>query len=354
MVHVSSRSLVAALIACLALAPAGRAETVYVVSQSTGKLLRFDTADTGATTTVTTLLSDLVGPSALTLGPDGGLYIAEWGDGDTIDPRVSRYDIGTGARTVVATLDPNTQYQPSAIAFRPAALGGQMLVGRTGTLGATGTGAIYQISGWDGGSPVVASTPYNSGSSLDGSSGMVVAADGTTYVSNSKYLGTQPTGVFAGAVIELDAGGVYQGEVVPDGLASGGLSGPAGLILDGSTLYVGSVTNSSVFKTTLDPLGTSLFGAVGGSAFFDVGPIVRLADGSILGGSVSGLSNAIFRFLPDGSLATQNYVNGDFGRVGGLAIAPVPEPGTWLLAGAGIAGLGWAAGRRTRSSGQTS
>jgi hypothetical protein len=353
MVHAPSPSLVTVLIACLALAASARAETVYVVSQSTGKLMRFDTADTGATTTVTTLLSDLVGPSALTLGPDGGLYIAEWGDGDTIDPRVSRYDIGTGARTVVTTLDPNTQYQPSAIAFRPTALGGQMLVGRTGTLGATGTGAIYQVSGWDGGSPVVSSTPYNSGIALDGSSGLAVAADGTTYVSNSKYLGTQPTGVFAGSVVELDAAGAYQGEVVPDGLASGGLSGPTGLVLDGNTLYVGSVTNSSVFETTLAPLGTSLFGAVGGSAFFDVGPIVRLADGSILGGSVSGLSNKIYRFLPDGSLAAENYFNNDFGRVGGLAIAPVPEPGTWILAVTGIAGLGWAARRRPRSSGRT-
>jgi hypothetical protein len=354
MVHAPSRSLVAVLLASLALAASARAETVYVVSQNGGTLMRFDTADTGATTTVTTLLSDLVGPSALTLGPDGGLYIAEWGDGDTIDPRVSRYDIGTAARTVVATLDPDTQFQPSAIAFRPTALGGQMLVGRTGTLTALGTGAIFQISGWNTGSPVVSSTPYNSGIALDGSSGLAVAADGTTYVSNSKYVGTPPAGVFAGTVIELDAAGVYQGEVVPDGLGSGGLSGPAGLILDGGTLYVGSVSNSSVFKTTLDPLGTSLLGAVGGSAYFDVGPIVRLADGSILGGSVSGLSNTIFRFLPDGSLATQNYVSGDFGRVGGLAIAPVPEPGTWILAGVGIVGLGWVARRRSRSGGRAS
>jgi hypothetical protein len=352
MVHAPSRPLAAALLACLSLATPGRAETVYVVSQTGGKLMRFDSADTGASTTVTTLLSDLVGPSALSLGPDGHLYIAEWGDGDTIDPRISRYDIGSGQRTVVATLDPDTQYQPSALAFRPAALGGQMLVGRTGTLTALGTGAIFQISDWNTGSPVVSATPYNSGLALDGSSGLAVAADGTTYVSNSKYVGTQPTGVFAGSVVKLDAAGVFQGEVVPDGLGSGGLSGPAGLILDGDTLLIGSVTNSSVFETTLDPLGTSLFGAVGGSAFFDIGPIARLADGSILGGSVSGFSNTIFRFLPDGSLAAENFVNADFGRIGGLAIAPVPEPGTWLLAAAGVTGLGWAARRRRRFSGQ--
>lgn len=352
MVHASSRSLVAALIACLALAAPGQAETVYVVSQTGGTLLRFDTADTGATTTVTTLLSDLAGPSALTLGPDGGLYIAEWGNGDTIDPRISRYDIGTGTRTVVTTLDPDTQYQPSAIAFRPTALGGQMLVGRTGTLTALGTGAIFQVSDWNTGTPVVSPTPYNSGIALDGSSGLAVAGDGTTYVSNSKYVGTPPTGVFAGAVVKLDAQGVYQGVVVPDGLASGGLSGPAGLILDGGTLFTGSVTNSKVFKTTLDPLGTNPFGSVGADVFFEVGPIVRLADGSILGGSVSGLSNTIFRFLPDGSLAADDYFNEDFGRVGGLAIAPVPEPGTWLLAATGLAGLGWAARRRTRAGGR--
>jgi len=169
--------LTPAVITCLALAATARAESVYVVSQSSGKLMRFDAADTGATTVVTTLVENLVQPSALAFGPDGRLYIAEWGDDDTIDPRISRYDVGTGQWSVVATLDPFAQFNPSAIAFRPAGLGGEMLVGRVGTPDAVGEGNIVSISGWNTGAPVVSLADYNTGISLNGSSGLAIAAD---------------------------------------------------------------------------------------------------------------------------------------------------------------------------------
>lgn len=342
------RRFLASLIAGFALAGPASADTVYVVSQSTNKLVRFESTDTAATTSVTTLLSNLSSPSGLTFGPDGRLYIAEWGDGETIDPRVSRYDIGTNQWSVVATLDPLAQFQPSAIAFRPTALGGEMLVGRTGTLDATGEGGIVKISGWNTGSPVVSQTPYNTGITLDGSSGLAVATNGTTYVSNSQYVTAGTFGIFTGTVVELNASGAYQRVVVPDGSQTNGLSGPAGLILNGSTLRTGSVTNSNVFQTNVSTLATTAFAGAGGG--FNVGPIAGLADGSTLGGSLSGVAR-IYRFLPNGSLASSSYFNNDFGLVGGIAVAPVPEPGTWCLALTGLAGLGWVA-RRSRSRGR--
>jgi hypothetical protein len=332
------------LVACLALVATARAESVYVVSQSSGKLVRFDSTDAGATTTVTTLVSNLEKPSALTFGPDGRLYIAEWGDDDTIDPRISRYDIGTGQWSVVATLDPLAQFNPSAIAFRPTGLGGEMLVGRVGIADTLGQGDIVSISGWNTGSPVVSQTAYNTGISLDGSSGLAVAADGTTYVSNSRLIQVDQFTVFAGSVERLSPTGVFQAQVIADGTGSGGLTGPAGLILDGGTLFTGSVGNSTVFQTNLGTLATTAFGTAGGQ--YEVGPLGMLGDGSILAGSLTGTSR-IYRFLPNGSLASPAYFNADFGTVGGIAVAPVPEPGTWALAAAAAAAA-WAARRRLR------
>lgn len=336
------------LVACLALTTAVRGESVYVVSQSSGKLMRFDTTDTSTTTIVTTLVSNLFQPSALAFGPDGKLYIAEWGDGDTIDPRISRYDIGTSQWSVVATLDPLAQFDPSAIAFRPTALGGEMLVGRVSTPDSSGQGNIVSISGWNTGSPVVSQNDYNSGILLNGSAGLAVAADGTTYVSNARLIQQVGFTIFAGTVERLSPTGAYQEQVIADGTVSGGLTGPAGLVLDGNTLFTGSVGNSTVFETNLGSMLTSSFGTAGGA--YEVGPLAMLADGSILAGSLTG-SALIYRFFPDVSLAPRTYLNNDFGLVGGLAVAPVPEPGSLVLAAA-AASLAWAARRRWRPVGR--
>jgi len=336
--------LACSLVACLALVATARAESVYVVSQSTGKLVRFDSTDSNATTTVTELVSNLQQPSALAFGPDGKLYIAEWGDDDEIDPRISRYDIGTGQWSVVATLDPVAQFNPSAIAFRPAGLGGEMLVGRVGTPDAFGEGNIVSISGWNTGSPVVSQTAYNTSISLNGSSGLAVAADGTTYVSNSRLISAGFFTIFTGSVERLSPTGVFQVRVIADGTQSGGLTGPAGLILDGGTLFTGSVGNSTVFQTNVGTLATSSFGTAGGQ--YEVGPLAMLGDGSILAGSLTG-SARIYRFLPTGALISPPYFNADFGTVGGIAVAPVPEPGTGAVAAAAAAAA-WAARRRIR------
>jgi len=309
--------LSAATICCLALQLAlvkpAIADQVYVVGKSTNQLVSFDSA---TPTAITTLSSALASPSALAMGPDGNLYIGEWGNGDSINPRVSRYDLATNTLSTVVSFDPVTQQQPTAIAFRPAAQGGAMLIGRLGA------GPILQVSDWAGVSPAISS--YTTGIDLDGGLGLAVAADGSLYVSNTQYGWNATFGipVASGNIVRFNSSGAYQSEVVADGSSSGGLSGPTGLVLAGSTLYSASVMNGKVFTTNLGTATTSQFATTGNP--FEAGPLASLTDGSMLVGSVSGQSNTIYQFSTGGSLSGA-LTNAAFGQVGGI-VTVVPEP----------------------------
>jgi hypothetical protein len=99
--------------------------------------------------------------------------------------------------------------------------------------------------------------------------------------------------------------------------------------------------NGKIFSTDLVSQVTTEFANTRNP--FEAGPIARLSDGSLLVGSVTGMTNTLYQFSSTGTL-TANFTNADFGQVGG--IVAVPEPTALALAATGLAVIGCMARRR--------
>jgi len=164
-----------------------------------------------------------------------------------------------------------------------------------------------------------------------------LAADGTLYVSLEGC--DFGSGVATGPVKRFDASGAYVGEVIGSG--SSGLAGPTGLAIRDSTLYTASIMSGAVLQTALPGDTTLPFGSTG--VAFGASPLALLSDGGILAGSAGG-AGAIYRFDSAGNLGLT--FDSGLGTIGGIAVAPVPEPSAALLAVLGVAGV--AAGMRRR------
>jgi len=335
----------------LAVPAVARADTVFTVSLTNGGLFRFDSANPYGTMTILSGTGTFEQPSALALGPDGNLYVGDLGSGG----RISRYNLTTGSVSTVALVNSGVSgyagpVWPAAIAFRPASQGGQMLVGRS-PFGSTipyPQGPVLQIDGWQGNSPVV--TDYTTGTTQAYAPGLAVAPDGTLYASNALY---NPP-YMVGNVLSFGTSGAIIGEVVPDGSQSGGLFGPSGLVLSGSTLYTASVMNGTVYATDLTTGSTSQFGPSLGT--FEAGAMAQLASGDLLVGSPNGAGN-IYQVWSSGSSTLYDSAVGagslgeafDLGQIGGLVTMVVPEPTAVALAACGLATAGaWWRRRRRR------
>lgn len=347
-----ARLLVAALLLASAAAPT-RADTVYVVSQTTGGLFRFDSANPAGTITVISAPGTFNTPTALALGPDGHLYVGESGDDPEFEPRISRVEVTGSTATIspVVTLTGTDAaiygaggaLAPAAIAFRRPNDGGQMLVGRNPQ--AQSTGPVVKVSGWDTPTPTVAN--FTTGTSLNSSPGLAVSpSTGALYVSNSIYV--LPN--FAGTVVEFDTTAdpaPFVDEVIPGtGEPITGF-GPAGLVVSGSTLYSASTGfTSSIYATNLGTGQTSLHGTVDG--IFGAGSLARLSSGDLLTGSVFGTNPSLYLIPAEGTLDILQpfFTYEDFGSIGGIAVVPVPEPTALTLAGMAAIGLGWRGMRR--------
>lgn len=322
-------SVLAAL--CAAAHRPVRAETVYVTSFTTGEIVSYDSANPAGTKTVLSGSGSLVKPAALALGPDGNLYIGEDGDTSTYAPRVSKFDLATQTLSTVYTFA-SFEVFPGSFAFQ----GNDLLVGRNPFF--RNTGAIVKIANATGG--VLAVSDYTSGGALASSPGLALAADGSLYVSDQTY--NFVSRVATGPVKRFDASGNYVGEVIASG--SSGLFGPTGLVISGSTLYTASIMAGTILQTNLATDFTQAFANSGNP--FEVGSLARLADGSLLAGSPSG-SGAIYRFGTDGTLL-DTYSSG-LGQIGGIAVAPVPEPSTIALVVAGSLAMVARFRRRSRA-----
>lgn len=325
-----ARLLVAIVACCVAATDRVAADTVYAVSFTTGELIRFDSADPAGTRTLLSGSGSFHSPAALAIGPDGNLYVGEDGDGATVAPRISRFEPATLARSTVVAFGDFTVF-PGSLAFK----GNDLLVGRNPFYG--NTGAIVRVANATGGT--VAVSEYTTGGGLASSPGLALAGDGTLYVSDQTY--NFLTGVASGPVKRFDAAGAYVGEVIASG--SSGLAGPTGLVVSGSTLYTASLMTGTVLRTSLATDATQAFASAGG--FFETGVLARLADGNLLAGSPSG-SGSIYRFGSDGTLIS-TFASG-LGQVGGIAVAPVPEPSSAaLVAAAAVCSAVWRARRRS-------
>lgn len=321
---------IVATVAAIALAGAARADTVYFTSFSTGAIVRFDSTNPAGTMTTLSGSGSTVAPAALAWGPDGNLYVGQDGDGSSLAPNVSRFDLGTQTFTTVHTFAAFEVF-PGSFAFK----GSDLLVGRNPFYG--NTGPIVRLTNVTGGT--VAVSDYTVGGSLASSPGLALAADGQLYVSDQTY--NFISGVATGPVKQFDAAGNYVGELIGSG--SSGLSGPTGLAISGVTLYTASIMTGNVLQTNLGTDVTGTFGSAGSP--FEVGPLAILSNGDVLAGSPSG-SGFIYRFNSSGTLL--GTIATGQGQIGGLAVAPVPEPGTLLVAAGGIAALGWRTLRRQR------
>lgn len=329
MSRVLARLLAAAVVAAT-LAPAAHAEIVYAVSNNNGRIIRFDStnpADTVVTLSGTGLITAAAG---LALGPDGNLYVGESGAPPTTAPSIRRLDLTTNTLSTVYTFN-DFSVIPGSLAFK----GNDLLVGRNPFFG--DTGAIAKIANATGGT--VGVTAYTTGGNLASSPGLALAADGTLYVSDQTY--NFGTGIATGPVKRFDAAGNYVGEVIASG--SSGLAGPTGLVVSGSTLFTTSIMAGTILQTNLLSDATGSFATAGSP--FAIGTLAQLADGSLLAGNPA-TSGVIYRFNTDGTLAS-SFASG-LGAVGGIAVAPVPEPSTVVLAAVGVAGIvGWMRRRRS-------
>lgn len=326
-----ARRLLLVAAALVALVGSSRADTVYVVSFTTGELVRYDSTNPAGTKTVLSGSGSLNKPAAIAVGPDGNLYIGENGDGSTFAPRISKFEPGTLTLSTVYAFAAFDVF-PGSLAFK----GNDLLIGRNPLYGITGP--IVQLANATGG--VIATSDYTTGGSLANSPGIALGSDGRLYVSDQTY----SAGVSSGPVKRFDAAGTYVGEVIASG--SSGLAGPTGLAVSGSTLYTASIMNGSILQTNLAADVTTTFANAGG--VFEVGPLALLADGGLLAGSPAGSGN-IYQYGSDGTLLG-TYASG-LGQIGGIAtVAAVPEPGTLSLAVVGLAAAGWLARRSRRQT----
>ena len=342
------RRILPVLAATIGLAPAfaAQADLVYFVSRTTGGLHTFDTSGGGITPLTGT--NTFPTATALAMGPDGNLYVGDATGGGSI----RRYSMAGGSVSTVVTLSGSNPafgggpVSPTALAFTP---GGAMLVGRNPESQFSGypAGQVLEVVGWGSGSPTVQN--FTSGGSPNYQTGLAVAPDGTLYASNTKYdIFAIPQPALVGNVLKFSSSGTFQSVIAADGTGTGGLSGPTGLGVFGSSLFIASAMNGKVYKTDLTNPNTATntveFATSGGDF---LGPLTMLVERQSARGERfrTGRAHLRVRHVRESRRCVRRPA---YGQIGG--IVAVPEPAAALAGLAGVSCVGvWRLRRRPGS-----
>ncbi len=318
------RRLLALVIIAATLTTAVRsdADTVYAVSNNTGTIIRYDSANPTGSVVTLSGSGAIFNAAGLALGPDGNLYIGESGNYSTVAPSIRRFDLQSNTLSTVYTFSEFDIF-PGSLAFK----GNDLLVGRNPFF--EDTGAVVRLANATGNSATASN--YTSGFSLASSPGLALASDGSLYVSSMTY--SFATKIASGSVVKFDATGAYLSQTVAGGTSTG-LFGPTGLGIQGTSLVTASIMSGSVLATDLTTGLTSPFGQTG--VPFGASPLTMLSDGGLIVGSAGG-AGAIYRFDAAGNLV--DTFNSGLGTIGG--VVAVPEPSTAVAAAIGIAALVW-------------
>lgn len=324
-----SRLVFLAVLLVFPLAPALESQAVtlnagdlIVTDRGTGSLVRVDPV-TGAQTTITSggFLSH---PLGVTFDAAGRLIVADFSLGGP--GRIVRVDPTTGGQTLITS--GGFLVEAYGVVVDPS--GSIILTDKTAFGGSGGVIRVDPLTGLQ--------TLITTGGLLSGDPhGLVMDAAGQLIVAENLSGRLVRVDPLTGSQTLISSGGLLNN---PNGVA---LDADGNLIVttdQGASDQVIRV-NALTGAQTLISSGGLFVGPRGVSV--DAAGNIIVADQDAFGGS-----SALFRIDPFTGTQTVISSGGLFVDPFGVAIAPVPEPGTLLLLGSGLAGLGGLAWRRHR------